>query len=184
MTTTNKTTRAEVMALMANGAEVDDTALEQALSEATEQETAPESAQGHSPEKGQGEPSEQEVSDTDVAGFLAELRSLERANAKLEVQVENLTAQIDSHKTDTNTACGVIRKCVERLALPLETTVVGLETMSLPGLCNVFTQLNEKFEQRFKVGGVARTVKTEELAGASDLELRRRMSASKQTKRA
>ena len=180
MTTTNKTTRAEVMALMANGAEVDDTVLEQALSEAAEQETAPESA----PEAGQSPPAEADVSDADVADFLSELRSLERANAKLEVQVENLTAQIDSHKTDTNTACGVIRKCVERLALPLETTVVGLETMSLPGLCNVFTQLNEKFEQRFKVGGVARTVKTEELAGASDLELRRRMSASKQTKRA
>lgn len=176
MTTTNKTTRAEVMALMANGAEVDDAALEEALaeaegSEATQDADAP-------------APSEQEASDTDVSDFLSELRSLERANAKLEVQVENLTAQIDSHKTDTNAACGVIRKCVERLALPLETTVVGLETMSLPGLCNVFTQLNEKFEQRFKVGGVARTVKTEELASASDLELRRRMSASKQTKRA
>ena len=176
MTTTNKTTRAEVMALMANGAEVDDAALEEALSEAEGSEAEQEAVAP--------DPSEQEVSDTDVADFLSELRSLERANAKLEVQVENLTAQIDSHKTDTNAACGVIRKCVERLALPLETTVVGLETMSLPGLCNVFTQLNEKFEQRFKVGGVARTVKTEELAGASDLELRRRMSASKQTKRA
>lgn len=180
MTTTNKTTRAEVMALMANGAEVDEAALEEALAEAAEQGTTPESE----PDAGQSTPAEADASDTEVADFLAELRSLERANAKLEVQVENLTAQIDSHKTDTNTACGVIRKCVERLALPLETTVVGLETMSLPGLCNVFTQLNEKFEQRFKVGGVARTVKTEELAGASDLELRRRMSASKQTKRA
>lgn len=176
MTTTNKTTRAEVMALMANGAEVDDAALEEALTEAEGSESEQEAVVP--------DPSEQEVSDTDVADFLSELRSLERANAKLEVQVENLTAQIESHKADTNAACGVIRKCVERLALPLETTVVGLETMSLPGLCNVFTQLNEKFEQRFKVGGVARTVKTEELAGASDLELRRRMSASKQTKRA
>lgn len=176
MTTTNKTTRAEVMALMANGAEVDDAALEEALTEAEGSESEQEAVVP--------DPSEQEVSDTDVADFLSELRSLERANAKLEVQVENLTAQIESHKADTNAACGVIRKCVERLALPLETTVVGLETMSLPGLCNVFTQLNEKFEQRFKVGGVARTVKTEELASASDLELRRRMSASKQTKRA
>ena len=164
------------MALMANGAEVDDAALEEALSEAEGSEATQDA---DAPV-----PSEQEVTDTDVVDFLSELRSLERANAKLEVQVENLTAQIDSHKADTNAACGVIRKCVERLALPLETTVVGLETMSLPGLCNVFTQLNEKFEQRFKVGGVARTVKTEELAGASDLELRRRMSASKQTKRA
>lgn len=176
MTTTNKTTRAEVMALMANGAEVDDAALEEALAEAEGSEEAQEEVVP--------DPSEQEVSDTDVADFLSELRSLERTNAKLEVQVENLTAQVESHAADTNTACGVIRKCVERLALPLETTVVGLETMSLPGLCNVFTQLNEKFEQRFKTGGVARTVKTEELAGASDLELRRRMSASKQTKRA
>ena len=178
MTTTNKTTRAEVMALMANGAEVDDAALEEALAEAGGSEEAQDVVV---PDP---DPEPAAASEEDRSDFLAELRSLERANAKLEVQVENLTAQIDSHKTDTNAACGVIRKCVERLALPLETTVVGLETMSLPGLCNVFTQLNEKFEQRFKVGGVARTVKTEELAGASDLELRRRMSASKQTKRA
>ena len=177
MTTTNKTTRAEVMALMANGAEVDDAALEEALSEEVGSEVTQDAVV---PDPEPVTTSEGE----DGLDILAELRSLERTNAKLEVQVENLTAQIDSHKTDTNTACGVIRKCVERLALPLETTVVGLETMSLPGLCNVFTQLNDKFEQRFKVGGVARTVKTEELAGASDLELRRRMSASKQTKRA
>ena len=155
MTTTNKTTRAEVMALMANGAEVDDAALEEAL---TETESSEAEGSEATQDADAPVPSEQEVTDTDVADFLSELRSLERANAKLEVQVENLTAQIDSHKTDTNTACGVIRKCVERLALPLETTVVGLETMSLPGLCNVFTQLNEKFEQRFKVGGVALTV--------------------------
>lgn len=176
MTTTNKTTRAEVMALMANGAEVDDAALEEALTEAEGSEAEQEAVVP--------DPEPVAASEEDRSDFLAELRSLERANAKLEVQVESLTAQVESRATDTNAACGVIRKCVERLALPLETTVVGLEAMSLPGLCNVFTQLNEKFEQRFKVGGVARTVKTEELAGASDLELRRRMSASKQTKRA
>jgi hypothetical protein len=176
MTTTNKTTRAEVMALMANGAEVDDAALEEALTEAEGSEAEQEAVVP--------DPEPVAASEEDHSDFLSELRSLERANAKLEVQVENLTAQVESHAADTNTACGVIRKCVERLALPLETTVVGLETMSLPGLCNVFTQLNEKFEQRFKVGGVARTVKTEELAGAHDLELRRRMSAPKQTKRA
>ena len=181
MTTTNKTTRAEVMALMANGAEVDDAALEEAL---TETESSEAEGSGEAQEAVVPDPEPAAASEEDRNALLTELRSLERANAKLEVQVENLTAQVESHATDTNAACGVIRKCVERLALPLETTVVGLETMSLPGLCNVFTQLNEKFEQRFKVGGVARTVKIEELAGASDLELRRRMSASKQTKRA
>lgn len=163
------------LALLSNGVDPDsvdpDVADTEATLEATEKPTE-EVAQAAELNDDQG--AGEGVTDETMT---KQLMDLTRANARLEVQVENLQAQLESLSSTAATAANVIRLATSRLSAVCGGTVIGLETADLGTLCNHFNQLNEKFEKSFPNRAVARPIGKAAEATGMDPEMSHRLRA-------
>jgi hypothetical protein len=147
-----KMTRAAVLAQIANG--IQPAALEDTEVTVEEPETPAVEPKVEAPA------TTAEVTEESEEDGFAQLLNLTRDNAKLEVKVESLEAELTALKESGKTACGVIRTAVERLGIALGSTVIGLEDSSLGTLCAQFAKLDAEFNKKFPVGGTARPLTT------------------------
>lgn len=195
----SKTNRAAIVARMQMGVKPTDAgadeeelkAAEAAAAEAAEKEAKekaePEAAEKEAKLKAEAEAGEPEGAGdgTGKADLSAELRADLKAslkeNAKLEQQVESLQAQLEQASKDTAAAKTIITTCIERLAIGMNSTVVGLDQLSLSGLCTQFQKLDAQFTKTFPVGGVSRPVEAEAQRTVSDAEFSRRTAAARKT---
>lgn len=175
-----KLTRAAVLAQLANGVDP------ASLTEEPETET-PETEEPAAP-KAEAEQTETQEPEAPAAPVVtdapvsAQLLDLTRQNAKLELKVESLQAEVDVMKNASTAACGVIRTAVERLGIALGSTVIGLEDASLSTLCAQFTKLDAEFGKKFPVGGVTRPLASSETAVKPlGNELSHRVTAARKT---
>ena len=161
------------LALLSNGIDPEDAATEDAALENTETEVVetPEDEAALNSGEGTTEVEQPAVSTTQ------QLLDLTRANTRLEVEVENLKAQLSSHEGTAATAANVIRLATSRLSAVCGGTVIGLENADLGTLCNHFNQLNEKFEKTFPNRAVARPVGKSNEATGMDPEMSHRLRA-------
>lgn len=175
-----KTSRAEVLAKLASGVALSDEEVIEANAEVTEEATevetsaaAEETVVAEPEETPEQEPDQEPVAASAV-DHTAQLLDLTKANAKLEVKVEQLESDLANEKAASESARTVIRTATERLGLSLGATVVGLDTLSLSALCTQFNTLNTQFEARFKVGPVAQVQERDvQSPGNSDAAVRR-----------
>jgi hypothetical protein len=170
MSKTTKVSEEVRLALLSNGVDPDEEVVETAL-ETVETGEAP--AEVETDPELSAEPAKPAPAHADTQQLL----ELTRANAKLEVQIEDLKAQLDSHKGTAATAANVIRLATSRLSAVCGGTVIGLETADLSTLCNHFNQLNEKFEKTFPNRAVARPVGKSNEATGMDPEMTHRLRA-------
>lgn len=107
------------------------------------------------------------------------LLSLTKQVARLELQLEQAQAELSTSVEASASAKKVIQTATERLAIAMGSTVVGLESLSLAGLCTQFNSLNTKFEERFSSGPVAQARAPESDVLEANQATRRRIEASK-----
>ena len=167
MSKTTKVSEEVRLALLSNGVDPDEEVVETAL-ETVETGEVPAEVETNSELSAEPAPTQVDTQ---------QLMELTRANAKLEVQIEDLKAQLDSHKGTAATAANVIRLATSRLSAVCGGTVIGLETADLSTLCNHFNQLNEKFEKTFPSRAVARPVGKSNEATGMDPEMTHRLRA-------
>lgn len=173
-----KVNRAAVMARMALGVDPEDAGLDEEVAAQVVKETP------QLEEQSEAEASSLtlKVNVEDESGHLTELKDLTKQNARLEVQVENLEASLETLKAGSAQASTVIKTCVERLGTALGTTVVGLEELSLNALCAQFTKLDAEFTTKFPVGGKSRPLEKQEMANSlPSVDMAHRTAAARKT---
>ena len=161
------------LALLSNGIDPEDAATEDAALENTETEVVETPEDEAALNSGDGTA----VVEQPAVSTTQQLLDLTRANTRLEVEVENLKAQLSSHEGTAATAANVIRLATSRLSAVCGGTVIGLENADLGTLCNHFNQLNEKFEKTFPNRAVARPVGKSNEATGMDPEMSHRLRA-------